>query len=109
MTSHELITSSAQRWYGVHHSAYLSRDRDRMVDACAAHLREQLTLADATARQIARETWAELEATRDAIPGYIDLDRCTGRMVVLRDGITGVSHMVTMPELLALVQARRGG
>lgn len=96
----------AARWYGTHQPQYLGRDRDRMVDACTAHLCEALTLADATARQTAMQTLAEIEAEAQDIGGFIDIDRSTSRLVVLRDSASRVFHMITLPELFALVAAR---
>lgn len=104
--THDTAADCAARWYGTHQPQYLGRDRERMVDACTAHLREVYTLADASARQTAMQTLAEIEAEAQAISGFIDIDRSTSRMVVLRDSASRAFHMVTLPELFALVAAR---
>lgn len=94
----------AIRWYGIHSAQYLARDRDRMVDICTLHLSDTLPISNATARQISRQTLADIEAT--TAPGFIDIDRSTAHMVTLRDTAANAVHMITLPELFTLVAAR---
>ena len=96
----------AQRWYGNHRDLFPPRERNLMVDACALHLIEALTLSQDSARQHARQALAELEADAQGVPGFIDIDRSTAQMLLLRDSQSRVFHMITLPELFALVAAR---
>ena len=96
---------AATRWYGTHRAEHLARDCDRMVDRCASHLMTALPVANATARQVAMQALAELES--GAMPGFIDIDRSSSRMVLLRNSAQGTTHLITLPELFQLVQARQ--
>ncbi len=104
MTPYDQAAQCAQRWYGTHQAQYLARDTDRMVDACAQHLRDTLTLSDTSALWAARQVLAEQDAS--TAPGYIDIDRSTAHLLVLRDTRAGATYMITLPELFALVDVR---
>ena len=95
---------AATRWYGTHRAEHLARDCDRMIDRCAVHLMERLPLAKASAQQLAMQALAELES--GGLPGFIDIDRSSSRMVLLRNSATGTTHMLTLPELFWLVENR---
>lgn len=41
-----------------------------------------------------------------AIPVYIDIDRSTSQMVVLRDVVNRSQHLVTLADLLVLIRTR---
>lgn len=105
MTDDDSARTVAQRWYGTHRAEHLDRDCDRMVDRCALHLVDTLTITTTSAQAVARETLADLES--GSMPGFIDVERSSSRMVVLRDSEAGTSHMVTLPELFQLVRSRR--
>ena len=96
---------AAQRWFGTHRAEHLDRDCDRMVDRCAMFLIDSLTMTNATAQAVAREALADLEGGN--APGFVDIERSSSRMVVLRDSEAGTSHMVSLPELFQLVRSRR--
>lgn len=96
---------AATRWYGLHAGEHLARDCDRMVDCCAEHLIALLPIARSTAQDIAATALGEIEATK--VAGFIDIDRSTSQMVVLRDTQAGTWHRVTLPELFAVVDRRR--
>ena len=102
--SHDDIDTCARRWYGVHSAAYLSRDTDRMIDACGAHLVDRYPISVTRAVDAARLAWADMR--HDDAGGYIDIDRSTHAMVVIREQGSGRSHMLTSAELLALVRER---
>lgn len=97
---------AATRWYGRHQAHYLYRDRMRMVDTCAQHLMEQMQLPARQAQRAAQLALADIEAGQ--VRGFIDIDRSTSHMLVLHDVRTGDAHMLTLPELFALVHARGG-
>ena len=96
---------AAQRFYGTHQAEHLSRDADRMVDRCVAHLVERFPIARSTALSLATLALAELESTK--VQGFIDIDRSNGSMVMLRDTEAGTWHMGTLPEIFQLVRARQ--
>lgn len=102
----DLALHAAVRWYGRHQAQYLHRDRMRMVDTCARHLTEQMQLPARQAQRAAQLALADIEAGK--VQGFIDIDRSTSRMLVLHDVRTGCAHMLTLPELFALVHARGG-
>lgn len=100
------VRDAALQWYGRHQAQYLHCDRMRMVDACARHLMDQWQLPPRVAHRVAQTGLAEIEATQ--VQGFIDIDRCTSHMLVLHDLRSGCAHMLTLPELFALVHARGG-
>lgn len=99
------IEASARRWYGVHSPEYLSCDAQRMVDTCGAHLARLYDLSQRQAEDAARAAWADLRHPQAG--GYVEVDRCTQSMVVLRDREADTTHMLTSAELLALVRERQ--
>lgn len=101
---HDAALLAATRWYGTHRAQHLARDCDQMVDRCATYLMERLPLARASAQQVAMQSLAELES--GGLPGFIDIDRSSSRMVLLRNSATGTTHMLTLPELFWLVENR---
>lgn len=105
--SHEIDAAqlAATRWFGLHAGEHLARDCDRMVDRCAAHLLELLPIARSAAQSVATTALAEIESTK--VAGFIDIDRSNGQMVVLRNTEAGTWHLITLPELFSLVQARQ--
>lgn len=105
--THDTAADCATRWYGTHQPQYLSRDREHMVDACTTHLCDVLTMADASARQIAMQVLAEIEAEAQDIHGFVDIYRSTSRLIVVRDSNSRTFHMITLPELFALVASRQ--
>lgn len=98
------VESAARRWYGLHSGDYLSCDAQQMVDACAHRLVELYDLSQRQAEDVARGTWADLRHPQ--ADGYVETERCTPSMVVLRDAQTGRTHMLTSADLLALVRQR---
>lgn len=97
---------AATRWYGLHAGEHLARDCDRLVDRCTAHLLELLPIARSAAQSVATTALAEIESTK--VGGFVDIDRSTGQMVVLRNTQAGTWHLITLPELFAVVTAREG-
>lgn len=95
---------AAARWYGVHAGEHLAHDCDRLVDRCTEHLLALLPIARSTAQGVATAALAEIESTK--VAGFIDIDRSNGQMVVLRNTQAGTWHLITLPELFAVVAAR---
>ena len=96
---------AATRWYGTHRAEHLARDCDRLVDRCTDHLLALLPIARSTAQGVATAALAEIESTK--VAGFIDIDRSNGQMVVLRNTQAGTWHLITLPELFAVVERRR--
>jgi len=90
---------AAERFYAAHHAEHLSADRALLIDRCAAHLVETLGLSARMAQDIAMRVRADAEAA--TAPGYIDIDRSTGRMVMVHDSRSGKRLMFTVGDLLA--------
>lgn len=101
---HDAAVQAAARWYATHSAQHLGRDFDRLVDRCAAHLVDLLPITTSQAARAAQLALADA-ASKDS-PGFVDLDRCTSRLVILRDSQRNCTHMLTLPELFQLVHAR---
>lgn len=102
---HDTAVQAATRWYATHSAQHLDRDCDRLVDRCAAHLVELLPITTNQAARAAQLALADA-ASKDS-PGFVDLDRCTSRLVILCDSQRNCSHVLTLPELFQLVLARK--
>lgn len=96
---------AAQRFYGTHSAEHLARDCDRLVDRCTSHLVGVFPIARSSAQILATQALAEMESTK--VPGFIDIDRSSGHMVMLRDTDAGTWHLITLPELFELVRVRQ--
>ena len=96
---------AAQRFYGAHSAEHLTRDCDRLVDRCTTHLVEAFPITRNSAQSFATLALAEMESTK--VQGFIDIDRSNAHMVMLRDTAAGTWHLLTLPELFQLVQARQ--
>lgn len=96
---------AAERWYGQHRAEHLAHDCERMIDRCASHLMTHLPVTTAGARLAAMQALADIESAH--APGFIDIDRSTARMVVLRDSSNGTSHVLTLPELFWALNHRK--
>ena len=96
---------AATRWYGTHRAEHLARDCDRMVDRCVDHLVSGFPIARSSAHALATQALADIESK--TVPGFIDIDRSNSRMVLLRNSTEGTTHLITLPELFQLVQARQ--
>lgn len=101
--------AAAHHWFATHAAQYLDRDANAMVNVCAAHLCETLALSEATAKLTAHQVHADRTHSNASIPLFIDVDRSTSTLLALRDTAQGVHHVVTMPELVALLHARNAG
>lgn len=101
---HDLPIAAAQQFYAAHGSDHLSADRHRLVDRCALRLIDLLGISRRLAEDIAMQVGSDIESANAA--GFVDLDRCTARMVLVRDTRRGTQHMVSIGELLDLVRQR---
>lgn len=104
--NYDFAVNAAAIWHAKHEAQYLGRDRNQMVNACTTYLCDLYSLTDTKARQIVMQTIADIEADDAEISGFIDIDRSSSRLVVLRDTATRSFHMITLSELFALVSAR---
>ena len=96
---------AATHWYGLHAGEHLARDCDRLVDRCTDHLLALLPIARSAAKGAASAALADIESIK--VAGFVDIDRSTGQMVVLRDTQAGTWHLITLPELFAVVARRQ--
>ena len=105
MTASTDIHSAAQHFLQQHGGEHLHRDIDALMERCETHLVETFAVSARFARTIAETEYATLE-TSD-VRGFIDIDQSTGNHLVLRDYTTGRRHLVTLPELFQLIEARQ--
>lgn len=95
---------AAQQFYAAHRGEHLTRDRHRLVGRCTRYLMAELGVSRRAAEDAAMQVAGDL--TAGGVDSFIDLPRCTGRMVVVRDTRSGTNHMVSIGELLDLIRAR---
>ena len=101
----EPMVVAAQRFYDEHRAEHLSRDCDLMVERCTDHLLTLFPVSRRFARVIAQQVLVEGHGA--GLQAYIDIDRSTGSMVILKNTRDNVIHLITLPELFALVEARQ--
>lgn len=95
---------TAQRFYAVHGAEHLEHDAERLIERCAGHLAELFVLTNRVALGIAMRVRSEIES--EGVEGFIDHERGTSRMVLVRDTARKTLHMVSAAELLQLVRTR---
>lgn len=93
---------AATQFYGEHAAQHLSRDEDQLQALCADMVAQRFGVATREGLAIAMTARAEM-LTIDTV-GFIDLDRSTSRMVVLRDAERDRLHMLPVSQLLALAR-----
>jgi len=79
--------------------------REPLLEQCAQHLAESFCLTSSSAMQIAMNALSEIESA--GVEGFIDIERSSSRMVLMRDSAKRSFHMVSAGELLDLVRRRR--
>jgi len=79
--------------------------RELLLEQCAQHLAESFCLTTSSAMQIAMSALSEIESA--GVEGFIDIERSSSRMVLMRDSVKRSFHMVSAGELLDLVRRRR--
>ena len=84
---------------------YLSCDEDRLQELCGDYIASRYGISTREGLAIAMEARADM--LTEGVEGFIDLDRCTSRMVVLRDAMHDRVRMVPVSTLLAMT--REGG
>lgn len=104
MSHDEQAVAAAHRFYGVHQGEHFAHDGQRLIDRCAQHLVDTFPLSNRAALEIAMQARAELES--EGAHGFIDIERSTPRMVVIRDTAQNSLHMVSVGELLRLARMR---
>lgn len=101
MNEHAAI--EAQRFYARHESERQA-NAEQLLAQCAQHLAESFCLTNSSALQIAMNALSEIESA--GVEGFIDIDRSSPRMVLMRDSARRSVHMVSAGELLNLVRGR---
>lgn len=105
MTDTNDIHNAAARFLTEHKGQHLNRDTDALMERCETYLVETFNISARFARAIAEtEFVGSLESNHQ---GFIDIDQSTGNRLVLRDYTTGNRHLITLPELFQLVEARQ--
>ena len=79
-------------------------NREQLLERCAHHLAESFCLTTSSAMQIAMIALSEIESA--GAEGFIDIDRSSPQMVLMRDSARRTFHMVSAGELLQLVRKR---
>lgn len=99
------IHTAATRFLADHAGAHLSRDADALLGRCAAQLSDAFGISTREALGVAEDAYV---GRLDGVPrGYIDIDQSTENRLILRDYTRpGARHLITLPELFALVDAR---
>jgi hypothetical protein len=94
---------AAQRFYARHESERQANGT-QLLDQCASHLSESFCITTSSALQIAMSVLSEIESL--GAEGFIDIDRSSSSMVLMRDSARRSFHMVSAGELLNLVRRR---
>lgn len=89
-------------FYGEHASQHLSRDEDQLQALCADMVASRFGVATREGLAIAMTARANMLSLGTV--GFIDLDRSTSRMVVLRDAERDRLHMLPVSQLLAIAR-----
>lgn len=102
MTHEDYALNAAHRFLAQQAGAHLASEQ--LLDHCAQHISAVFCLTHASAMQIAMQALSEIESEHAG--GFIDIDRCSSRMVIVRDSTHRSVHMVSAGELLTLVRGR---
>lgn len=94
---------AATAFYDEHAAQYLSRDEDQLQALCADSVAARFGVSTREALAVAMEARADM-LSADA-GGFVDVDRCTSRMVILRDTTQARVHMLPVSTLLSLARA----
>lgn len=95
---------AATAFYDEHAAQHLSRDEDHLQALCTDHIAQRFGVSAREAQGIAMTARADMLSA--GAEGFIDLDRCTSRMVILRDTARERAWMLPVSQLL---QIARGG
>jgi hypothetical protein len=66
MNQPDTLEAAAKRFIAAHQGEHLSRDRERLVERCAAHLVDAFYLSPAHAKRAAQHAVDELQGTAPA-------------------------------------------
>lgn len=99
----EQAAIEAQRFYA-RHEGERQANAEQLLAQCARHLAESFFLTNSSALKIAMRTLSEIECI--GVEGFIDIDRSSSRMVLMRDSARRSVHMVSAAELMHLVRGR---
>lgn len=99
----EQAAIEATRFFSLHESECQAH-AEQLLAHCAQHLAETFCLTNSAALQIAMSALSEIESA--GADGFIDIDRSSSRMVLMRDSARRSMHMVSAGELLNLVRSR---
>lgn len=96
---------AATRFLADHAGEHLTRDTEALLGRCAAQLSDTFGISIREALGAAEAAYV---GRLDGVPrGYIDIDQSTANRLILRDySSPGARHLITLPELFALVAAR---
>ncbi|MGO4222115.1 hypothetical protein AB4Y64_09725 [Lysobacter sp. TAF61] len=100
MNQHAII--EAQRFFTRQQPPHANAEQ--LLEQCANHLAESFCLTTSSAMQIAMSVLSEIESA--TAEGFIDIDRSSSRMALVRDTARRTMHMVSAGELLNLVRRR---
>lgn len=93
---------AATGFYDEHAAQFLSRDEDQLQALCADYIANRYGISSRESQAIAMTARADM-LSADA-EGFIDLDRCTSRMVVIRDTAANRVRMVPVSKLLDIAR-----
>lgn len=96
---------AATAFYSENAPFYLSCDEDRLQELCGDYIASRYGISSREGQGIAMTARADMLCAGCA--GFIDLDRSTSRMVVIRDTVANRVRMVPVSKLLEL--GREGG
>ncbi|MFD0726984.1 hypothetical protein [Lysobacter brunescens] len=96
---------AATAFYDEHAAQYLSRDEDTLQALCGDYIANRYGISTREGQGIAMTARADMLSA--GAEGFIDLDRCTSSMVVIRDTAQDRVRMVPVTKLLAI--SREGG
>lgn len=94
--------TAAATFYDEHAAQFLSRDEDHLQRACADMLTLRFGISSREATEVAMTARADMLA--QGAEGFIDVDRCTGRMVILRDTRDNCVRMLPVSTLLHIAR-----
>lgn len=91
---------AATAFYDEHAPQHLSRDEDQLQALCADMVSVRFSISARESMNVAMTARADM-LSKDA-GGFIDLDRCTSRMCIVRDTTQDRVHMVPVSVLLQI-------
>jgi hypothetical protein len=98
------VLAAAERFYGRDQGEHLAGDRQGLVDRCIAYLINNFAISTRAAEDVAMQVISEIQSA--GVQVFIDIERSTSQMVVLRDASLQKNHLVTVSDLLLLIRAR---